>query len=171
MKHRKKRRYLESLVFTGGQVTRAADLADVSQSLPYKWAASDPEFAEGLAVAKRMAAEALEAEAVRRGFEGVVEPVGWHQGKAGGLVTRYSDNLLMFLLKGQFPDKYKDRMEFRGSLANLNVELLPDEIVGKIADGEHPMAVLAAWAAEKRERGEELPVGLLGAGDEEDKEG
>jgi hypothetical protein len=108
-----------------------------------------------------MAADSLEAEAVRRAFEGVTQPVGWHQGKPGGLVTVKSDNLLMFLLKGAYPDKYKDRMELRGSLASINVDLLPDDIVGRIADGEHPLSVLAAWASEKKRRGEALPAGLM----------
>jgi hypothetical protein len=114
-----------------------------------------------------MAAEALEAEAIRRGFEGVEEPVGWYKGQPGGYITRYSDTLLIFLLKGALPNKYKDRMEFRGGLANLNMDLLPDDVIERIASGEHPLSVLASWAGDLKARGEQLPAGLLMPGDED----
>ena len=58
-----------------------------------------------------MAGDILEAEAHRRAVEGVEEPVGWYKGQAGGTVRRYSDVLLMFLLKGVLPERYKDRIE------------------------------------------------------------
>lgn len=37
----------------------------------------------------------------------------------------------------------RQEVEFRGSLANVNLALLPDDLLQRIADGEHPMAVLA----------------------------
>ncbi len=43
-------------------------------------------------------------------MEGVEEPVRWYKGEAGGMVRKYSDVLLIFLLKGLRPDKYKDRV-------------------------------------------------------------
>ena len=145
IKHRKKRKFLEAIIVTGGQVTTAAELAGVTQSTPYsdQWA-GDPVFAAGLDLARRMAAETLEAEVIRRAMHGVEEPVGWYQGKAGGMIRRYSDNLLMFKLKGEMPEKYKDRVELRGALANLDVSALPDHLIARIAAGEHPMSVLAS---------------------------
>ena len=49
-----------------------------------------------------------EDEAVRRAHDGVDEPV-FYQGKACGVVRKYSDTLLIFLLKGRRPEKYRDR--------------------------------------------------------------
>ena len=36
-------------------------------------------------------------------------PAGWYKGKAGGTVREYSDLLLIFLLKGMRPEKYRER--------------------------------------------------------------
>lgn len=55
-------------------------------------------------------AELLEAEAVRRAYEGVDEPV-FYQGSECGEVRKYSDTLLMFLLKGMMPNKYRERVD------------------------------------------------------------
>ena len=53
-------------------------------------------------------ADALEDEAVRRAVDGVDEQV-FYQGKACGVVRKYSDTLLIFLLKGRRPERYRDR--------------------------------------------------------------
>ena len=54
------------------------------------------------------AADLLEEEARRRAHDGVDEPV-WFQGVQCGTVRKYSDTLLIFLLKGAKPDKYRER--------------------------------------------------------------
>ena len=50
----------------------------------------------------------------RRAVEGVEEPVGWYKGEAGGVVRKYSDTLLIFLLKGRKPEMYRERYEHSG---------------------------------------------------------
>jgi len=70
----------------------------------------------------------------------------------------YSDTLLAMLLKGARPEKYRERMELRGALANLDMGRLSNEQVARIAKGEHPLAVLAAGAD---------PAGLLDPGEGE----
>ena len=95
------------------------------------------------------AGDALEGEAWRRAVEGVEEPVGWYKGESGGVVRRYSDTLLIVLMRGLMPERYGNRVEVRGSLANLDVSKLPDHLVARIAAGEHPMAVLAREALNK----------------------
>jgi hypothetical protein len=161
IQHRKKRRYLKALVETGGNVTRACELAGVDRSTPYtpQWR-GDPVLAKALEQAREMAIDALEAEVIRRGFEGVEEPVGWYKGQPGGYVRKYSDVLLIFKLKAAKPDVYADRMEFRGSLANLDMSKLPDEAIARIAGGENIMSVLASLAGR-------LPAGLLAEGEAE----
>ncbi len=109
-----------------------------------------------------MAVDVLEDEATRRAVEGWVEPVGWYKGKAGGTIRRYSDTLLIFRLKGELPQKYAERMQLSGGLATLNMDALPDDLLERIARGEHPMSVLAS-AVERGISREEL--GLLPAKD------
>ena len=75
--------------------------------------------------------------------KGVEEQVGWYRGVAGGTVRRYSDVLLIFLLKALRPERYRERVDVRGVLAHLDVSLLPDDLVARLADGENPVTVLA----------------------------
>ena len=103
----KKRAFLTALAHTGN-ITKAADIADIARSAHYQWLEADPVYAEAYKDAMEQAAERLEAEARRRAVEGVEEPV-FYQGKQCGVIQRYSDALLMFLLKGAMPDKYKER--------------------------------------------------------------
>ena len=55
------------------------------------------------------AADVLEREAWRRASEGVKQPV-FYQGEVCGHVRKYSDVLLIFLLKGARPDKYREQL-------------------------------------------------------------
>ncbi len=74
-------------------------------------------------------------------------PDDWHRkGVAGGTIREYSDILAIFLLKGLRPDRYQERvgMEVRGTLAHLDLNRLPDHLLQRIADGEHPYAVIAS---------------------------
>ena len=52
--------------------------------------------------------------------------------------------LLIFLLKVLRPEKYRERVELRGALANLDLSQLPDHLLERIANGEHPLSVLAS---------------------------
>ena len=140
-------------------VRLACKAAGVGRSSHYRWLEQDPAYREAFERAKECAADLMESEAWRRAVEGVDEPVGWYKGEAGGVVRRYSDALLIFLLKGIRPEKYRERMEVSGSLANLDLNRLPDDLLARIAAGEHPMSVLASWDGEK-------PAGLLPDGND-----
>lgn len=76
----------------------------------------------------------------------------------------YSDTLLIFTLKGLLPDKYRDRVEVRGLLARLDINLLPNHLVARIAAGEHVEAVLASGASDAGITPSELVVGRLAPG-------
>jgi hypothetical protein len=69
----------------------------------------------------------LESEARRRAVDGVDEPV-FHKGRICGTVRKYSDALLMFLLRGNAPEKYKEGVTVGGNGAQIiiNMESLPD---------------------------------------------
>ena len=123
---------------------------------------NDAEFQQQMERAHRMAVDVLEDEATRRAVEGWVEPVGWYKGEAGGMVRRYSDTLLIFRLKGEAPQKYAERMQLSGGLASINMDALPDDLLERIARGEHPMSVLASAVERGLSRKE---LGLLPAKD------
>lgn len=122
--HVKKRALLAAYTETA-RVASAAKAADVDRNMHYHWLRDDPEYAKAFAVAQQMAAQTLEDEAVRRARDGVMHPVIWR-----GVITNhyldYSDTLLIFLLKGQMPAKYGDRIDQRisGSLTIDAVDAL-----------------------------------------------
>ena len=51
----------------------------------------------------------LEAEARRRAAIGVDEPV-FYKGEVVGHIRKYSDTLLMFLLKAHWPEKFRENV-------------------------------------------------------------
>lgn len=93
-----------------GTITAAAKDAGIDRHTHYAWMDADPEYAAGFADAQKQAIDAMEAEARRRGVLGVSEPV-YHKGEVVGHIQRYSDTLLIFLLKGALPSKYRERVD------------------------------------------------------------
>lgn len=100
-------RFLAELA-KSGNISAAARGAGLSRSHAYALRASDPEFAAEWADALEEAVDSLEAEARRRAIEGVDSP-HFHGGQLTGTVKKYSDSLLMFLLKAHRPERYRDR--------------------------------------------------------------
>ena len=131
----KKRAYLAALVETGGNKVRAAHAAGINPSTPYtrQWK-EDEEFQKALELAISYAADVLEAEAIRRAHDGVEEPVGWYKGEPGGVVTKYSDTLLIFLMKGANPTKYVERHQLTGADGGP----IETRITRRIIDPKHP---------------------------------
>ena len=143
--HPKKRAFLAAYRKTGN-VRLACTAAQIGRSSHYRWL-DDSDYAEQFEQAKKEAVDVLEAEARRRAVEGWEEPVGWYKGQAGGTVRRYSDTLLIFLLKGAAPRKYRERMEVSGALKGLDFSVMTDEQLSRIKAGEHPYVVLAQTRA------------------------
>ena len=104
---RKRRAFLKCLAMAGN-VSEAARASHLSRSHAYALKLADPMFAGDWADALESATDVLEAEARHRAVEGVEQP-HFHQGKVTGSVRKYSDSLLMFLLKAHRPEKYRDR--------------------------------------------------------------
>jgi hypothetical protein len=94
-------------------VVHACRATGIGRRTHYGWLESDPAYAARFADVKDDAVESLEAEARRRAAEGVLEPV-YQGGKKVGSIRKYSDTLLIFLLKGAKPDVYRDRVEHTG---------------------------------------------------------
>jgi len=106
--HMKKRAFLAAFAECG-TVTHAAEIAGISRRMVQYWKKDDPEFAEAFRIAEEKAADRLEQEAWRRAIEGVAEPV-YHKGEVVGYIQKFSDTLLIFLLKGVRPEKYRERV-------------------------------------------------------------
>jgi len=139
VRHPKKRasqgKFLAAMVQTGGNIVRAAAAAGIDRSVHYIWLQEDPAYPERFATAWDQAIDTLEAEAARRAYEGVAEPV-FHAGKrvldmavdekgeikrnaagkpiaVAASIRRYSDTLLIFLLNGNRSNKYRHRTDAR----------------------------------------------------------
>lgn len=135
--HLKKRKlFLEELA-RSGNVSAAADFAGLNRNDFYDIRKVDAEFAAAWEVAIEQAADALELEARRRAYHGVEEPVFGRVARDRddkiGTVQKYSDTLLIFLLKGVKPDKYRER---RDVTANVKVASIADLVAEAAKEGD-----------------------------------
>lgn len=96
-----------------GTITHAAGMARITRQTHYAWIATDQEYQQAFAEAEIAATDALIKEARRRAVQGVEEPI-FYKGKVVKTIQKYSDNLLMFLIKGALPEVYRERYEFSG---------------------------------------------------------
>lgn len=106
---RAKRRQFLDVLRMCANVTAAARAGGVSRASWYRLRERDPAFARDWQLALDAGIDALEDEAMRRAFEGNVEPV-FYQGQQVGSVRKYSDSMLMFLLKARRPQRYRERV-------------------------------------------------------------
>jgi hypothetical protein len=97
-----------------GDLAAAAAAAGTTRTGAEELRANDPEFASAWAKAIQASADNLEQVARRRALEGLIEPV-LSDGKVvrddNGqpiVVRRYSDVILLALLKAQHPEKFNE---------------------------------------------------------------
>ena len=109
------------LLSASAVVTTAAELAGVSRAHAYRLREADSEFKRLWDEALQAAYDRFEKEAWRRAVKGVEKPVGFYMGEHGGpgegkgtFVQEYSDTLLMFMLKGSRPEKFRDNIHHSG---------------------------------------------------------
>ena len=72
-------------------------------------------FNEDCKTAETMANDLMEREARRRAIDGFERPI-IYQGEVTGEYTDFSDALLTTLMKGNKPEKYKERTQHSGSI-------------------------------------------------------
>ncbi|MBL6782976.1 MAG: terminase [Alphaproteobacteria bacterium] len=101
----KKIAFLTRLAVTGN-VSASADYADLSRSQAYEWRKTDANFAASWDEALAIAVDQLALEARRRAVEGI-EEVRYYQGEPIGSMRKYSDQLLMFLLRAYDPKTFQ----------------------------------------------------------------
>ena len=121
-----KRAQFLALLSEYGNVTRAADDAGLSRVYLYQMKRGDESFAAEWEEAARVGAARLEDEARKRAVEGWEEPV-WHRGEMCGTVRKFSDTLLICLLKAHHPDKYRENIK------------------QQIEGGDKPVSVVFKW--------------------------
>lgn len=97
-----------------GIITTAAENSKQNRMNHYNWMDKDPDYPARFESACTAAAETLENEAIARGRDGWKEPV-FYQGEIVGEVIKKSDILLMFMLKGMLPSKYRERYDLEHS--------------------------------------------------------
>jgi len=99
-----------------GVVRTACEAAGAQRSTIHRWRQDDPAFARAFDEGYDDAIDQLEREAIRRAFEGWDEPV-YQGGNMVGTIRKFSDTLLIFLMKGARPTKYRDnaRLELTGA--------------------------------------------------------
>lgn len=98
-----------------GTVTHAAKDAGVDRCQHTRWL-EDADYASAFEAAHAEACDVLEEEARRRATTGWDEPV-FHNGEECGVKRKFSDTLLIFLMKGAMPDKYRDNAKVEHSVS------------------------------------------------------
>jgi len=100
---------------TGLTIGEAADKAGIGRQSHYDWMNHEHDeremYHQAFEDAKERRFEILEKEARRRAVEGVENPIFDKDGNLVGHEIKYSDTLLIFLMKGSHPEIYRDNMK------------------------------------------------------------
>jgi hypothetical protein len=134
--HLKKRAFLSAFAVTG-TVAGAAKASAVSRRSHSGWMKDDPKYAAAFLAAQGIAADALEQEARRRATDGL-KRFKFHKGspiidpetKKPYFEHEYSDTLLIFLLKGNRPEKFGDQLLWN------RIAKLEEQVLGSVQDGK-----------------------------------
>jgi len=142
-----------------GNVRLACEAAGIERSTAYDRYHAYPDFAKAWDAALEQAADLLEEEARRRAYEGLVRlkfnragnPIMVPAIGPDGLVIKdkngkpelipytereYSDTLLIFLLKGIRPEKYRERGEVKHTFEPIDWDRIPADIRDAFIDGK-----------------------------------
>jgi hypothetical protein len=115
-----------------GNVRRACRDSGLPRTTAYRLRKEEPELAAAWDQAVNTGNDALEDEAIERALHGVEEEI-WYGGKHIGTTRKYSDSLLMFLLKARRPEKFRDAAQALAD-ADRPVPVIRVSVRGK--DGE-----------------------------------
>jgi hypothetical protein len=105
--------FLEAFSITAS-VGKAAEAAGIGAVKHYDWLVTNPDYAQLFAQAHEQVADLLEAEAFRRAHDGWLEVV-WYKGEPVGTVRKYDSLLLMFMLKGLRPERFRERFDVQNT--------------------------------------------------------
>ena len=127
-----------------GTVTHAAARVGIDRATHYRWLHDDAAYASAFAEAEVKATDNMEREARRRAIEGTDEPV-YQGGKLIGHIRKYSDTLLIFMMKAAMPAKYRERVDVTLDIRNAVERLTSDP-----AEREAAMAEVSRILAEAK---------------------
>lgn len=116
---RRRAQFLKYLARTGKVNFSAAKAGYSDSTFLQRLRKQDPEFALLWDEAVEAAADKLEDEALRRAVDGVDKPI-LYKGEIVAYEKEYSDQLLMFVLRGTRPAKYRDQNIQVGGTINHN---------------------------------------------------
>lgn len=122
-------KFLNALLATGLEAT-AARAAGCTVHMVKKERDMDPGFDNLASNYMEAFNDTLEAEAIRRGRDGVDEPV-FYKGEEVSSITRYSDTLLAKLLTGRRPDTYGNKQEIstKGDGLIVTIRTFEDDVL------------------------------------------
>jgi len=98
-----------------GIISDGTVAAGITYRTYHKWRKDDELFNEDCKTAEAMANDLMEREARRRAIDGFERPI-IYQGEVTGEYTDFSDALLTTLMKGNKPEKYKERTQHSGQI-------------------------------------------------------
>jgi hypothetical protein len=107
----------------------ACHKASVDRATAYNHKAKDAAFSDAWEEAIQDALDLCELEVHRRAAQGIEKPI-YYQGVRIDTLKEYSDNLLMFFLKGYRPERFRDNFDF-GKL----IEAMRGQSVGEPQPG------------------------------------
>lgn len=113
MARRWEKRFLTELEETAN-VSGSAKTAGITRQTAYDYRRDNVEFAAKWDRAIEIGIATLEDEAIRRARDGVDEPI-YQRGEYMGTVKKYSDTLLIFMLKTRKPKVYNPPQEIKGT--------------------------------------------------------
>lgn len=118
--------FLEAIA-EGMTIKDASARARVHPTVAHKRRKTDAEFRRKWNEAADISTRLLEQEAQRRAHKGVEEPV-FYKGEQVGTVQKYSDTLLIFLLKARKPEVYRDNAGASpDTVVNISVETVENK--------------------------------------------
>lgn len=125
---KKRQEFVNHLREMGGNVSRACAAINISRQSFYELRKRDESFAAAWEEAVEYGLDELEQEARRRALHGTEKPV-FYRGAECGVIREYSDTLMIFLLKGGRPEKYRERVEHAGHVGVTVVRVPPKQSI------------------------------------------
>jgi hypothetical protein len=141
--------FIEALALTG-DVKKAARASGLPRSTAYDWRAADGAFAGRWRLAIKAAVGGLESDAIRRATTGWLVPV-FYKGKIVGYQRKFSDRLLIHLMKVMDPEHHNVGATAKSAPAAEKVDIV------RILKDEYANALAKAQAA--RGRPDQRPAG------------
>jgi len=131
-----KQKFLARLRSARGNVSKACKAAGISRNVAYDHKKSDADFKEAWDQTEIAIVDDAEQELHVRGVTGWREPV-YYKGEIVGTIRKKSDRLLEFFLKGNRPEKYRERLDLSANMAgslDVGLQASIDKVYGDDTD-------------------------------------